>query len=129
MNTETQYDIVRLKFEQGMRWDKHRVPDWTPDYVCSLVDLKDYRYFWFESIETTRTLENGILTFRSKVLSTSGKFFINSFVETYEDVLVHDRELGERMTGLNWKHVVRSTSNESCWIEQFVDGEDILIEV
>ena len=126
MESTTKYNIVRLKPIQGAMTERHRLPDlWNTEYVETLVDLKNYRFFWFEEVETVRTIEDGVLTFRSKVLNRSSNYFINAFVETYEDILVNNENLAQQIVGLGWTHVVKGVNHN--WIEKF-NKDDKLIE-
>ena len=126
MKTITTYNIVRLKPLTGVITEKYRVDTWNVAHVETLVDLKYYRYLWFEEVETTRTDKDDAITFCSKVLNRSCNYFINAYVETYEDVLVNDANLAQQIMGMGWTHVVKGVNNN--WIERF-DKEDKLIEV
>ena len=135
MKTVTEYSLVRLQTLGGVQVEKHRLPDgmswmdtvwdWEPDWIASIVDLKNYRYLWFEDIEQTRISDDGIITFTSPVLRHSGKYFINAFVETYQDVLINNRELAKQMTNLDWTHIVKGIDQH--WTEHFDPERDRLI--
>jgi len=90
--------------------------------------LEKYRYFWFESMQMTRTQKDNNITFVGKVLYRSGKFFINAFIEEYCDVVVNNQELAKQMTNLGWTHIVKNIGVKEYWIERFDPEKDRLVE-
>jgi len=120
------YKLVRFRPLGSMLTTKFRIDDWDVQHVVTLVDLSEYRYFWFETIESIVTRSDGAFHVKKTILQKSERVFINAFVETYADVLVNNRELAERMTDMNWTHVVKGVNQH--WIERFEEGDSLLEE-
>ena len=140
METITTYTLVRLRPLQGAQIEKHRIltsgwDSWSDlvSDVASIVDLENYCYFWFESIEQSRVDEGNMITFRTNVWQHSGKYFINAYIEEYEDVCVNNKELAFQMTNLDCTHIVRSVAlnkdDRACWTEMFDPEKDQLINI
>jgi len=136
METITTYSIVRLKPLHGVQIERLRLPDrefpdcpWDWDEVAKMVDLENYRYFWFETIQMTRTHEDNMLTFVSKVVARSGNYFINAYIEEYDDVVVHNQALANQMANLGLTHIVRSVAVDDYWTEMFDPKNDKLVEI
>lgn len=125
------YCIARLKelTSNQVKKIKLDVPYYSLQDLLSQIDLKDYKYFWFEQTELIVTKNDYMISYDIKVLNKSETFFINAYVETYEDVLVKDPMLAQQMTNLGWTHIVRNIGTENNWVEQFLDGVDKIVDL
>ena len=128
MTEVTTYSIVRLKPLQGLI-EKCRNNAWDVDEVVKTFDLENYSYFWFETIQMTRTDENDIITFNSEVTDVSGKYFINAYIEEYSDVCVNNQMLAQQMTNMGWTHIVRNVGLKNYWTHRFDPENDKLISL
>ena len=122
---EKRYVIARLRPINGVQDTKvvmHNL-EWSIAEVMAAVDLADYRYFWFETIDMLVERDEGRVTCIPHIKMESVKFFINAYVEEYADVCVNNKELAFQMTNLNWTHIVRSIAlnkdDNACWTEKF----------
>jgi hypothetical protein len=130
LKSETKnYCIAHLKLLIGSHFKKIRLnTHYDLHDLLSQIDIQEYRYFWFEEIKQIITRDDGIITYESQILSESPRFFINAYVETYEDVLVNNKHLATQMQNLGWTHIVRNISVDNYWTEPFRDGYDKLID-
>lgn len=128
MNTQY-YTIVRFTPLQGFT-EKHKF-----DYgfrgfhqAITLVDLKDYKYFWFEDRKCIIEKEKGgIITVQPVLEKQSCTYFIDAYVETREDVAVNNAALAQKMGQNGWTHIARGVKN--YWTEIFRPDEDKLISL
>lgn len=97
------------------------------DKVVPLVDLQNYKYFFFEDRESIISKKNGIITVQPKIIASSGKYFIDAYIEPYEDVLINNQVLANKMKEYGWKHIVRGIKH--YWTEVFDEECDKLISI
>jgi hypothetical protein len=131
---QTTYNIVRLRPKHTIHPIWFKVKGWETKEVAQLLDLTLYRYFWFECRK--RIIEKGedveVLRIQTVIESSSSFYYINSYVETLDDVEarndVEERGLIERMKNLKWNSVVTSVIPEENWHYEFRD-KDFLVGV
>ena len=122
-----QYSIVRFEPIAHGTIRKFPIEDWDVQKATNLVDLKNYKCFWFEKIQSEIDEEPGKFTVRKRVIKTSGHYFIDCFVETMEDVLVRDSELAEKMEQKGWKKVATSINWNFSY--GFDENKDNIVEL
>lgn len=135
MKFEELYNIVRLRPINGVQVVKFRMPEvegiecpWSVDYVTSLAELQDYRYFWFETVKMTKEYFEGGVTVQTEVVAQSGKFFVNAYIEEYDDVVVNNQGLAKQMENLGWTHIAKNIGVKSCWTEVFDPNKDKVVD-
>jgi hypothetical protein len=106
---------------------KFPVDDWNIQTATNLVDLNNYKCFWFEKIESEIIEGPGKYTVNCKIVQRSGHYFINGFVETIEDVNIRDKDLAEKMEEKGWSKVVSGINNNWCY--GFEEGKDNIVEI
>jgi hypothetical protein len=127
MTETTIFNVVRFKGSSPFVKRK-RIDNWDTTHALTLVDPKEYRYFWFEEVEMTCDRSDGILTVRTNTLQKSHKFFIDAYTETYEDVLVRDPTLAGQMENMGCKYIAQSIDPDTNWVEYFDFGVDSIIK-
>lgn len=131
---ENRYVVARLKPIINAQNERVRLNSLgtTGEYVAELlsyVDLENYKYFWFETIDSTLKYSSGMMTCRTNVWQRSGNHFVNAYIEEYSDVQVNDPELAKRMTNLGWTHIARNLGEKHLWSEVFNPQEDKLVDL
>lgn len=135
MKFEELYNIVRLRPINSVQVVKFRMPEvegiecpWSVDYVTSVADLQDYRYFWFETVKMTKEYFEGGVTVQTEVVAQSGKFFVNAYIEEYDDVVVNNQGLAKQMENLGWTHIAKNIGVKSYWTEVFDPNKDKVVD-
>ena len=121
------YNIVRFEALQHGKNKKFHIEDWDIENVIELVDLKDYKCFWFEQIESEIIEEPGKYTVKSHVKKQSGIHFINGFIETIEDVKIRDPELLYQMDRKKCDKIVSGIKHD--WSYCFDESKDSVVEL
>ena len=118
------YSIVRFKPLYNGPSVKFPVDDWNVQQAMNLVDLKRYKCFWFEKIESDVQEQPGVLTVKSRVIKNSDVYFIDAYTETIEDVKVRDQALAKRLDDRNIKQIVCGINAD--WADVFNDRDSIV---
>jgi hypothetical protein len=129
--TEVRYSLARLRPVNGVKIKRVKLErlEWSIEEVISQVDPRKYRYLWFETIDLKTTYEEDRITCVPTIGQRSPKYFINAYVETYEDVCINNSTVAKQMTNLGWTHIVRNIGEVNLWTERFDPECDKLIDL
>ena len=129
MIEEIQYTVARFTPLPGNSIVKHKFDFGERDIkkAITLVDLNDYKYFWFEDRKNIIGKSGGVITVESVKTFQCGTYFIDAYIETYEDVLVNNKLLADKMDEFGWTHIVRGIND--YWTEIFRPDFDKLISL
>ena len=125
------YVVARVKPINGVQLTRVVMPNLQRSIleVVAAVDLENFRYFYFETIDMETRRGEGMLTCKTNVWQRSENFFINAYIETYEDVCVNNQHLASQMNNLGWTHIVRNLGCENYWVEKFDPDCDKIIDL
>ena len=122
---KNKYSVVRFAPVDSSRpLRKFPVEDWDVQKATNLVDLKLYKCFWFENIESDIEEEPRKFTVQKTVIKRSGVYFIDAFVETVEDIRVKDKDLADNLESRGIKEIAYGISQN--WSEEFTDKDSIV---
>lgn len=124
------YNIVILVPVSGINNVIGHVNEWNAKEVAKKFNLTYYRSFWFEKRDKTITKGDNkeVLKIDIKTRKASGVYYINSYVESYEDIRVknnpEEKDILTKMENLGCRNIVRSVEHD--WVYPFRDQDKLV---